>query len=262
MSANLDVLASRYASPEMATLWSSGPQGRPRAPAVDRGAARTGRPRRGRARRRGGGVREGPRRRRPGLDPAPRAGDPPRREGAHRGVQRARRARAHPQGHDLARPHRERRAAAGARLAADRARPGRGRARPAGAARRRVRRHVHGRALPQRRRPGDHARQALRERGRRDCCSPTSGSRSCSRAIRCAASRARSAPRRTCSTCSTATRTRLAELEQRIAGHLGLRPGARRASARSTRARSTSTCVSALVQVAAGAVAASPRRSG
>ena len=46
-------------------------------------------------------------------------------------------------------------------------------------------------------------------------------SRTCWRATRCAASRARSAPPRTCSTCSTAPRDRLAELEQRVAGHLG-----------------------------------------
>ena len=41
-----------------------------------------------------------------------REGHPARREGADRGVQRPRRARARPQGHDLPRPHRERRAAA------------------------------------------------------------------------------------------------------------------------------------------------------
>ena len=60
-------------------------------------------------------------------------------------------------------------------------------------------------------------------------------------ATRCAASRARSAPRRTCSTCSAATRSKLAELEQRVAAPPRLRAGARPASARSTRARSTST---------------------
>jgi hypothetical protein len=49
------------------------------------------------------------------LDHRARAGDPPRREGPHRGVQRAGRPRARPQGHDEPRPHRERRAAAGAR---------------------------------------------------------------------------------------------------------------------------------------------------
>ena len=51
------------------------------------------------------------------VDPAsimaPRTSHPPRREGPHRGVQRPRRPRAHPQGHDLARPHGERRAAPG-----------------------------------------------------------------------------------------------------------------------------------------------------
>ena len=69
-----------------------------------------------------------------------------------------------------------------------------------------------------------------------------SGSRSCSPATRCAASRARWAPPRTCSTCSTATPTRLAELETAGRRAPRLRPGARPASARSTRARSTSTC--------------------
>ena len=43
----------------------------------------------------------------------PRAGHPARREGAHRGVLRAGRPRARPQGHDQPRPHRERRAAPG-----------------------------------------------------------------------------------------------------------------------------------------------------
>ena len=45
------------------------------------------------------------------LDRGPRADHPPRREGAHRGVRGARRARAHPQGDDEPRPDRERRAA-------------------------------------------------------------------------------------------------------------------------------------------------------
>ena len=52
-------------------------------------------------------------------------------------------------------------------------------------------------------------------------------SRTCSPATRCAASRARWAPRRTCSTCSTATSDRLAELEQRVAAPPRLRAGAR-----------------------------------
>ena len=78
-----------------------------------------------------------------------------------------------------------------------------------------------GRPLAQRRRAGHHARQAVRHRGRRAAGRATSGSTSCSPATRCAASRARSAPRRTCSTCSTATPTKLAELEQRVADHLG-----------------------------------------
>ena len=52
---------------------------------------------------------------------------------------RARRPRAHPQGHDLARPDRERRAAAGAAVARAAARPRGGRAGPAGPARGRAR---------------------------------------------------------------------------------------------------------------------------
>ena len=54
------------------------------------------------ARRRGRGLRGGRRAGRPRLDRGPRAGHPARREGAHRGVLRARRSRAHPQGDDLA----------------------------------------------------------------------------------------------------------------------------------------------------------------
>ena len=53
-------------------------------------------------------------------------------------------------------------------------------------------------------------------------------------ATRCAASRARSAPPPTSSTCSTATSTRWPALEQRVAGAPRLQPGARPASARST----------------------------
>ncbi len=49
---------------------------------------------------------------RPGVHRRPRAGHPARREGPDRGVQRARRPRARPQGDDQPRPHRERRAAA------------------------------------------------------------------------------------------------------------------------------------------------------
>ena len=49
------------------------------------------------------------------VDRRARAGHPPRREGPHRGVLRPRRPRAHPQGDDVAGPHRERRAAPGPR---------------------------------------------------------------------------------------------------------------------------------------------------
>ena len=60
-----------------------------------------------------------------------REGHPARREGADRGVQRPRRPRAGAQGHDLPRPHRERRAAADPALPGAGARPHGGGARPA-----------------------------------------------------------------------------------------------------------------------------------
>ncbi len=97
-----NVLAARYACAELARIWSPRAQGRARAPALDRGAARPARPRRRRAGRCGRGLRDGRRRGRPRLDRRPGAGHPARREGAHRGVLRAGRPRAHPQGHDLA----------------------------------------------------------------------------------------------------------------------------------------------------------------
>ena len=78
-----------------------------------------------------------------------------------------------------------------------------------------------GRPLAQRRRAGDDAGQALRDRRRRAADRARAASRTCSRATRCAASRARSAPRRTCSTCSTATPTSSPTLEERVAAHLG-----------------------------------------
>ena len=142
----------------------------------------------------------------------PRAGHPPRREGPHRGVRRARRARAHPQGHDLPRPDRERRAARRSAVARARPRPRRRDPGPPRAGwRPSTRRTVMAGRSPQRRRAGDHARQALRHRRRRAADRASSASRSCSRATRCAASRARSAPRRTCSTCSAATPSKLAD---------------------------------------------------
>ena len=63
------------------------------------------------------------------------------------------------------------------------------------------------RPQPQRRRPGHHAGQALRQRRRGDPAGLPTASRSCSPATRCGASRARWAPSRTSSTCSTATST-------------------------------------------------------
>ena len=107
-----NVLAARYASPELVAHLVAGGEGTRRAPALARRAARPAGPRRRGAGRRGRGVRAGARPGRPGLDRGPGAGHPARREGADRGVLRARRARAHPQGNDLAGPDRERRAAA------------------------------------------------------------------------------------------------------------------------------------------------------
>ena len=151
---------------------------------------------------------------RPRLDRRARAGHPPRRQGADRGVQRAGRARAHAQGHDQPRPHRERRAAADPALPGARPRPHGRRARPAGPPRRRARRAGDrpGAATTSPRRP---PRSASGSRRRpTSCSSPTRGWRTCAPATRCAGSRARWAPRRTCSTCSAATPAKLAELEE------------------------------------------------
>ena len=105
---------------------------------------------------------------------------------------------------------------------------------------------------PQRRRPGHHARQAVRHRRRRAAGRATSGSRTCSRATRCAASRARWAPPQDMLDLLDGDAGKLAELEQRVAAHLGFervldqrRPGLP-ALARLRRASS------ALVQLAAG----------
>ena len=93
----------------------------------------------------------------------------------------------------------------------------------------------------------------------------STGSRTCSPATRCAASRARSAPRRTCSTCSAATPSKLAELERRVADHLGFarvldqrRPGLsalarlRRASARSCSSRPAPSPLAKTIRLMAG----------
>ena len=90
-----------------------------------------------------------------------------------------------------------------------------------GPAGRRARGAGDGRPQPQRRGAGDHARQAVRDRGRRAAGRARSGSRSCSRATRCAASRARWAPARTCSTCSTATPTGSPSSSSGSPRHLG-----------------------------------------
>ncbi len=172
---------------------------------MDRGAAGPARARHRRARRGDRGLRAGRRPGRPRLDRRPRAGHPPRREGAHRGVQRARRARARAQGHDQPRPHRERRAAADPAVAGPRARPVGRRARPPGPPRRPSTPSSSwpGAATTSPRRPPRWASGSRAPPTR--CSSRSSGSRSCAPATRCAASRARWAPRRTCSTCSAAT---------------------------------------------------------
>ena len=97
-----------------------------------------------------------------------------------------------------------------------------GRARAAGRARRRsTRRVVMTGAHPQRAGAGDHARQALRQRRRGAAARASRASKRCSRAIRCAGSRARSARSRISSTCSAAIADKLAQLEAAVARHLG-----------------------------------------
>ena len=92
-----------------------------------------------------------------------------------------------------------------------------------GRAGRRARGAGDGRPLAQRRRAGHHARQAVRHRRRRAAGRARAARGPARAATRCAASRARSAPRRTCSTCSTATPAKLADLEQRVAAPPRLR---------------------------------------
>ena len=249
-----NVLATRYASAPMALLWSPEHKvvlerrlwlavleaQRDLGVAVPDGAveayARGGRPGR------------------PGLDRRPRAGHPARREGADRGVLRARRPRAHPQGHDLAatspRTSSSCRCAASLEIVRDKvvavlARLARLAAEHDDLVMAGRSHNVAG--------PGHHARQALRDRPPTSCWSRTRGSRTCSRATRCAGSRARSAPPRTCSTCSTATPT---SWPTSSSGS----PGTSASSRCSTRVgqvypRSLDfDVVSALVQIAAGAV--------
>ena len=135
-----NVLAARYASGPMVDLWSPEHKvvlERQLWVAVLRAQHDLGRRRPARGDRR---LRGGDRPGRPRVHRGPRAGHPPRREGADRGVLRPRRPRAHPQGHDLARPDRERRAAAGPRGARARPRPDGHRAGPPGRAGRRARR--------------------------------------------------------------------------------------------------------------------------
>ena len=152
------------------------------------------------------GLRGRRRQGRPRVDRRARAGHPARREGPDRGVQRTRRARAHPQGDDLARPDRERRAAPGrsprcscSGTAPSPCWPG-------------------SPGWPPSTRPPSWpaARTTWPPRRPRSasgsppsptrCWSRWSGSRTCWAATRCVASRGRWAPPRTCSTCWTATR--------------------------------------------------------
>jgi hypothetical protein len=139
------------------------------------------------------------------VDRGAGAGHPPRRQGAHRGVLRARRPRAHPQGDDVPGPDRERRAAADPSAlssSATGASP-RWRCWPSAAAE-----HADTcghRPQPQRAGAGDHARQAVRER-RRGAAGRRRAGRGPARALPAArASRGRSAPSRTSSICSATT---------------------------------------------------------
>jgi len=100
------------------------------------------------------------------VDRRPRARHEARRQGPHRGVLRPCRPRAHPQGHDLAGSHGERRAAADPRRAAARAGPARHRARPSRRARRDVRRPGADRAAATTSRRRPRPWQALRQRRR------------------------------------------------------------------------------------------------
>ena len=75
--------------------------------------------------------------------------------------------------------------------------------------------------VPQRRRAGHDAGQAVRLRRRRAAGRVRAARATCSTATRCAASRARSAPRRTSSTCSTATPPSSPSSSSRVAAHLG-----------------------------------------
>ena len=151
----------------------------------------------------------------------PRAGHPARREGAHRGVLRAGRPRAHPQGHDLARPHRERRAAADP-----------------------LARSRWSATAPSPRWPGwrgwrpSTRRLVMAGRSHNVAAQATTLGKRFATVGRRAAGRVRAARRAVAryplrgikgpvgtaqdsSTCSAATPDRLAELEQRVAAHLG-----------------------------------------
>ena len=167
------------------------------------------------------GLRGRRRQGRPRQHRRPRADHPPRREGPHRGVLRARRPRAHPRRHDLAGPHRERRAAAGPGRPRARPRPHGHGARPAGRAGRRARQPRDHRPQPQRGRPGHHARQAVRQRRRGAAAGAAPGRGAAGPLPAARASRARSAPSRTCSTSSAATRPGRRASRRRSPRHLG-----------------------------------------
>ena len=101
------------------------------------------------------------------------------------------------------------------------ARPDGRHAGPARSARRRARADGDGRSVPQRRRRRPRRWASGSPPSPTSCWWRSTGSRTCWRAIRCAASRVRWALPRTCSTCWTATPTSCRDLEQRVAAHLG-----------------------------------------
>ena len=118
-----NVLANRYASEPMREVWTAESKIIAERRLWLAVLARAAGSRRGLRRRRPDAViervRGGGRRGRPGQHRRSGEDHPARREGADRGVQRPGRLRARAQGDDLARPHRERRAAADRLVAQD-----------------------------------------------------------------------------------------------------------------------------------------------
>ena len=167
---------------------------------------------------------------------------------------RPRRPRAHPQGHDVPRPHRERRAAPGPRRRSTWSATGWSPRSPAWPAwPPSTPTLVMVGPQPQRRRPGHHARQALRQRRPRSCCSRLERVERPAGPLPAAGHQGPGGHRsRTSSTCSAATRTSSTALEAAVARHLGFDARARPASARCTRGRSTSTSSPPWCRPAAG----------